>query len=173
MATIFYCNNSGLPARLNAVRAGKGLLKEDKYKQIIIDALKFLVVENKISLNGFVIMENHVHFIWQAKGSLVLQEIQNSFIKHTAKQFKKLLIEDNKLDYYAVHKIDRKYNFWQRDSMNVELFTPAVFYQKLSYIHYNPVRAGLCSLPDDYLYSSALFYAKGIDDFKIIEHYMG
>ena len=48
MATIFYCNNSELPARLNAVRAGKGFLKEDKYKQIIIDALKFLVVENKI-----------------------------------------------------------------------------------------------------------------------------
>ena len=62
MATIFYCNNSELPARLNAVRAGKGFLKEDKYKQIIIDALKFLVVENKISLNGFVIMENHVRW---------------------------------------------------------------------------------------------------------------
>ena len=143
MATIFYCNNSGLPARLNAVRAGKGLLKEDKYKQIIIDALKFLVAENKTTLNAFVIMENHVHFIWQAKGSLVLQDIQNSFLKHTPKQFKKLLIADNKLDFYAVHKIDRKYNFWQRDSMNVELFTPAVFHQKLNYIPARPVRRAL------------------------------
>jgi REP element-mobilizing transposase RayT len=30
---------------------------------IIVDALKFLVVEEKVTINGFVIMSNHLHII--------------------------------------------------------------------------------------------------------------
>ena len=41
------------------------LLKPDKYKKIIIDSLSFLVHKNKIHVYGFVIMPNHVHFIWE------------------------------------------------------------------------------------------------------------
>jgi putative transposase len=146
---------------------------------IIVDALKFLVIEEKVTINGFVIMSNHLHIIWQSKGNNSIKLIQNSFmhsilrIKHTAKEFKKELKKDNKLKDYEVKAVDRKYNFWQRDSLNIELFTTVVFNQKLNYIHYNPVKSGICSLPEAYYYSSALFYEKGIDNFGIIEHYMG
>jgi putative transposase len=53
------------------------------------------------------------------------------------------------------------------------LFTAAVFYQKLNYIHYNPVKADIYSLPEEYYYSSALFYEKGVDNFGFMEHYLG
>ena len=142
------------------IQEWKHLLKEDKYKNIITDTLKFLVTEGNVTINGFVIMPNHMHIIWQAKANNDLQKIQNSFIKHTSKEFKKLLAIDNNLQAYEVNAIDRKYNFWQRDSLNIELFTAAVFQQKLNYIHYNPVKANLCNLPEDYHFSSALFYEK-------------
>ncbi len=151
----------------------KHLLQEDKYKLIIIEALKFLVTEKKVTVYGFVIMSNHLHIIWQSKGSNSIQKVQNSFIKHTSKEFKKQLENDNKLKDYEVNAIDRKYNFWQRDSLNIELFTALVFNQKLNYIHYNPVKAGLCNLPEEYYFSSALFYEKGSGVFGFIEHYMG
>ena len=151
----------------------KHLLKDDKYKNIIVDSLKFLVKEGNVTINGFVIMPNHLHIIWQAKGNHDLKKIQNSFIKHTSKEFKKLLEKDHDLQAYKVNAIDRKYNFWQRDSLNIELFTAAVFNQKLNYIHYNPVKAGLYNLPEEYYFSSALFYEKGIDNFGFIEHYLG
>jgi hypothetical protein len=48
-----------------------------------------------------------------------------------------------------------------------------VFDQKLEYIHYNPVKAGLCIYPEEYHYSSAKFYHTGIDDFKMLTHYSG
>jgi putative transposase len=118
-------------------------------------------------------MSNHLHIIWQSKGNNSIQKIQNSFIKHTSKEFKKQLEKDDNLKAYEVNAIDRKYNFWQRDSLNIELFTAAVFNQKLNYIHYNPVKAGLCNLPEEYHFSSALFYEKGIDNFGFIEHYLG
>jgi hypothetical protein len=39
--------------------------------------------------------------------------------------------------------------------------------------HYNPVKAGLCINPEDYYYSSARFYATGIDSFGMLAHYAG
>ena len=73
------------------IQEWKHLLKEDKYKNIIVDSLKFLVTERHVTINGFVIMPNHLHITWQAQGNNNLQHIQNSFIKHTSKDFKKLL----------------------------------------------------------------------------------
>jgi putative transposase len=39
---------------------------DDNHKDIIIDSLQFLVNEKRIELNAFVIMNNHIHLIWQA-----------------------------------------------------------------------------------------------------------
>ena len=41
------------------------LLQEDALKEIIISSLKHLSTERKIEVYDFVIMPNHLHFIWQ------------------------------------------------------------------------------------------------------------
>lgn len=149
------------------------MIKKDKYKTIITEALKFLVTEGKVTVYGFVIMSNHRHIISQSKSSNNIQKVQNNFIKHTSKEFKKQLERANMLTEYEVNAIDRKHNFWKPDLLNIELFTASVFSQKLNYIHYNPVKAGLYNLPEEYHFSSALSYEKGIDKFCFVEHYMG
>jgi putative transposase len=150
----------------------KNLLNKAAYKQIIIDALKYLQAQQKVSVYGFVIMVNHIHIIWQSKGKNSIRQIQNSFIKHTSKQFKQQVEKDGSLHEYELNAADRKYNFWKRDSLSVELFTAALFTQKLNYIHYNPVKAGICNLPEEYYFSSASFYEKGIDNFGFLQHYL-
>ncbi len=45
------------------IQEWKHLLKEDKYKNIIVDTLKFLVKEGNVIINGFVIMRNDLHII--------------------------------------------------------------------------------------------------------------
>ena len=45
----------------------KKLLTPDKYKDIIIHSLTFLVNNNRMFIYGFVIMPNHIHLIWQMK----------------------------------------------------------------------------------------------------------
>jgi predicted alpha-1,6-mannanase (GH76 family) len=35
------------------------LLKPDKYKQIVIDSLAFLVKDNRVKVDGFVVMTNY------------------------------------------------------------------------------------------------------------------
>ena len=149
------------------------LLKEEKYKFIILNSLKFLTQNNRVKINAYVIMSNHIHLIWQATGGHSLKEVQTAFKKYTSQHFIKTLEEENNLEKYEVNKADRKHHFWKRNSLGTELFTPAVFIQKLNYIHYNPVRAELCSLPEEYKYSSANFYSCGEDQFGILEDYRG
>lgn len=151
------------------------LLADDKHKEIIVNSLKFLVTEKRIELNAFVIMSNHLHLIWQPLFGFTPVDIQSSFMKYTAQQLKRSLTQNNTeaLASFKVNKYDREYQFWKRDSLGIELISPAVFEQKLDYIHYNPVKAGLCINPEDYYYSSARFYYDGVDSFGMLTHYSG
>jgi putative transposase len=67
---------------------------------------------------------------------------------------------------------DREYQFWERNPKSIEVYTPEVIYQKLDYIHANPLQAkwNLCKEPKDYFYSSAEFYETGIDRFGFLTH---
>ena len=41
----------------------KKLLQTDKYKDVIIDSMKFLVKDGRVIIYGFVIMPNHIHLL--------------------------------------------------------------------------------------------------------------
>jgi len=150
----------------------KHLLKQDKYKDAIIECLRFLVHEKRITLNGFVIMSNHVHLIWQPLGEFTPDSIQHSLMPFTARKFKNDFEQNHSqvLSHFKVEAKDRIYQFWERNSLGIDLFTETVFMQKLDYLHWNPFRAGLCQLPEDYYYSSAKFYEQGVDDFEMLTH---
>ncbi len=151
------------------------LLSKNEYKDTIINSLRFLVDQKRISLFAFVIMSNHIHLIWQALAGHHPEKIQLSFMKFTAQAMKFDLIKNDPLTLanFRVDKSDREYQFWKRKPLSIGLFTPAVFEQKLNYIHYNPVKAGLCKQPEDYHYSSAKFYETGVDDFGMLTDYLG
>ena len=153
----------------------KNLLTDNSCKDIIIDSLRFLVTDKRTELNAFVIMSNHVHIIWQALPGFTPGDIQASFMKFTAQQLKRKLATANSalLETCKVNKYDREYQIWKRDSLSIDLFTSTVFDQKLEYIHYNPVKAGLCKFPEEYYYSSAGFYHSGVDEFGILTHCSG
>jgi hypothetical protein len=56
------------------------------------------------------------------------------------------------------------YRDWKRRALSIELRTDKVYLQKLNYIHNNPVKTGICKLPEQYKYSSAQFYHTGHDN---------
>lgn len=153
----------------------KFLLDNDRCKKIIIDSLRFLVNNKRIRLFGFVIMSNHIHLIWQMQPGIHPANVQRDFLKFTAQQIKFCLIEHNPkwLSTFYVNKADRMFQFWKRNPMSIELRTHSVFLQKLRYIHLNPVRAGMCQLPEQYIFSSARFYHSGVDNWGFLTHYNG
>ena len=157
------------------IQEWKPLLANDSYKDIIIDSLQTLVSKKRIQLNAFVIMNNHIHLIWQSLQNSTPSQNQASFMKFTARQVLLSLFKDDKdlHDSLKVIKYDRDYQVWKREPLSIELLNKMMFIQKLEYIHYNPVRAGLCELPEDYHYSSARFYHDGSNSFNMLTHFSG
>ncbi len=147
------------------------LLNSHSCKMVIINSLKYLMLQKKIRLTAFVIMDNHIHLIWQPLFGHSLSGIQLSFMKYTAQQikFKLLKADADLIERCNVKKSDRKYQIWERSPLGIELYTPEVYQQKLDYIHNNPVKAALCKFPEDYRFSSAKYYVNGIDEFDIFK----
>ena len=158
-----------------SIRNWLPLLASDKYKNIITDSLHFIVENKRIELNAFVVMDNHIHLIWQPLPGHSLSSVQLSFMKFTAQQIKFALEIDNPalLEQCKVNKTDREYQIWKRKPLSIELSSEKVFLQKLEYIHFNPVKAGICLYPEFYHFSAAFFYENGLDHFKMLTHYKG
>jgi putative transposase len=68
---------------------------------------------------------------------------------------------------------DRTHQVWKRNALSISLESDQFFFQKLDYIHQNPVAAGLCRYAEDYYFSSARFYFKGALDFDFLIHFSG
>ena len=153
------------------IKQWQPLLLPDIFKDIIISSLGFLANKKLIDVFGFVIMPNHIHLIWRMNQLNGKEMPSSSLLKYTAHQFKKRLSPDE-LKQYSVTASNKQHKFWQRDSLAIELYTPEVVYQKLEYIHLNPLADhwALVKEPYDYLYSSASFYETSDIRFQFLRH---
>ena len=147
------------------------MLNDNSKKQIVIDSLEFLSVKELIDVFGLVIMPNHIHLIWRMNSLNGNETPFGSFLKFTAHEFKKSMLA-SELKNYVVNAPNKVYEFWQRDSLAIELHSPEVAYQKLEYIHHNPLakKWKLCNETIDYEFSSASFYESGESTFAFLKH---
>lgn len=158
------------------INGWKHLLKPNKYKDIIIDSLAFLVKEKRVKIYGFVIMPNHLHIIWKVQDGIKYEHVQRDFLKYTAQRIKFDLVDNHPkvLEMFKSDNKDRKYQIWKYNSLSIELYTESVFVQKLDYIHNNPIQEKwkLAINIEDYKYSSAGFYYSGTYQYDFLTHYM-
>ncbi len=130
--------------------------------QIILDSWSYQRQHESLQLLGYVILENHLHFVAQAPR---LDKCVNSFKSYTAARLIELLEQRQAERLLArlrfaklAHKHDREYQFWQEGSHAEMVFSEAVMREKLDYIHRNPVKRGYVDLPEHWRYSSARNY---------------
>lgn len=151
----------------------KPLLHSDQYKLILIESLQYLVNNERVVVFGYVIMNDHIHLIWKPTPLYSLKHTQLSFMKFTAQRIKRELEINHtrELQSFLVEAKDRQFQFWQRNSLCVDLYSNSIIEQKLNYIHRNPVKAGYCHKPEDYRFSSAKFYKELADEFGFVSDY--
>lgn len=149
-----------------------------RYKEIVIESFKYCQLHKGLKLHAYVIMSNHIYLIACVNEGHLLSDFVRDFKKFTSKNIL-TEIENNQVEsrkdwmlhqfkYYASrHTRNDYYQLWEHDSHPVELISPRFTQQKIDYIHYNPVRAGLVYRPEDYVFSSASNYADSVD--KIID----
>ena len=151
------------------------LLKNDHFKNIILAALEWLVIQRRCKINAFVIMPNHIHLIWRIADTYKRTEVQGTLFSFTAHEFKKYLKKNDPLTLkkHYVNDADRVYQFWEREPMVKECRTHRFFLQKLNYIHLNPCQPkwNLALIPENYQWSSASFYESGMKRYNWLSHY--
>ena len=137
-------------------------------KELIIDSLKYCQENKGLNIFGWCLMPSHLHLIANTKTLFDLDNVVRDFKRHTTKNAV-LLIENEPesrrewlLDKFAyagkLHPKNKNYKVWRDKNHAIELFTEKVTWQKLKYIHLNPVIDKIVYNEQDYLFSSARNY---------------
>lgn len=132
--------------------------------EIVLNSWSFLQQQRGVRIFGYVILENHLH--WIASGPDLSDQI-GRFKSYTAR----LIIDElqkrghdtmlAELRYFKLrHKKDQHFQLWQEGSHPKQIQSDDMMFQKLEYMHNNPLRRGYVDDPTHWRYSSARNYAR-------------
>ena len=131
--------------------------------EIVLDSWRFLQQERALKLFGYVILENHLHL---TASPPQLSAVMQSFKSFTAHRLISLLEQHSvqvHLRQLRAHKLRHKkesrYQVWQEGSKPKQIQNDEMMWQKLEYMHDNPMKRGYVDDPLHWRYSSARNYA--------------
>jgi len=125
--------------------------RHNRFK-ILADSLKYCQKQKGLKLYAYVFMLNHIHLIASASDMIVFVR---DFKKFTSKEIQKNIIatEPNVLSLFEIEH--GKYEFWAKTNMPKIIESEEYFFQKINYIHTNPVRKQYVKRPEEWVWSSA------------------
>lgn len=154
--------------------------KDQKF--MIISSLDYCIKNKGLEIYAYCLMPSHLHLMSRAEDGLVLSDVIRDFKKFTSKKVieiiqtkpesrREWLLEmfSKACEHLAR---DQKYKVWQ-DGYHAEMLDSEQFtYQKLNYIHNNPVVDRIVEYPEEYLFSSARNYAdkEAFLDIVVLQH---
>ena len=156
------------------------VFSKKEYCEIILDALKYCQKEKGLIVHAWCIMSSHLHLIIsskQKKPEDIMRDFKTFTSKAIAKQLengndsrKDWILELFKAEANRIKRVNG-YKVWQDGNHPVQLVTNNMLDVRLNYLHKNPVKAGIVSNEEDYIYSSAKDYAnaKGLLAIELIE----
>lgn len=117
----------------------------------------------KSPLHAFVVMTHHMHLLLvcppEKSVSWLMQRIKSNLAKLALPRL-------NQDDVQMLSKQTglNQRTFWKSGFRGLEVSSPEAFYQKVRYIHLNPVRAELETEADNYRWSSRRFWNQELWD---------
>ena len=146
------------------------------YRHDVVNSLKFCQQKKGLELYAWVLMSNHLHLLASAADGFNLSDILRDFKKFTSKTITdKILTEPESRRKWMLNQFEfagrydskiTNFRFWQEGNEPKEIHTNDFLFQKLHYIHDNPVRAEIVEFPEQYVFGSARNYVgqKGLLD---------
>ena len=122
------------------------LFTTDASRQVFENALERVRRNFHLRVYAYVVMPEHVH--------LLLSEPERDTLADALKSLKQGV---------ARRLIGDADHFWQKRYYDFNVRNHAQFVEKLHYIHWNPVKQGLCERPEDWACSSFVHHATGRD----------
>ena len=139
------------------------VFKSDHACKILISNIKFYQSKYKFAILAYVIMPSHFHWILEVNPDCgTISDIMRDLKRNSSKELTEYLRNDK---YYQdifrseAEGSDRQIKkFWMSQFDDEVIRNQKMFWDKMNYIHKNPVEAGLVLRPEDYIYSSARNY---------------
>ena len=131
------------------------LLDDNRAKGIVIHFLADQLRKDDGVCMGFVIMPDHVHVLVHFKESSVLSRFIQQWKRRSSIRLKGWIKE--RLPAYAA-VIDMSEPVWQPRYYDFNVFSGKKANEKLDYMHNNPVKNGLVTRAENWMYSSARWY---------------
>ncbi len=120
---------------------GKARLRDARIAELVEDALLYFDGV-RYRLHAWVIMPNHVHALFTPEPDFTLSDILHSWKSFTAKAANRILGISG--------------DFWQEEYFDRFIRNEEHYWAAVRYIELNPVRAGLCTSPEQWRYASAI-----------------
>jgi len=140
------------------------------HKMTIVNSLKYCQQNKGLEIFGWVLMHSHLHMICRASEGFWLTDILRDFKRYTSKKIVEQIEDEPEsreewllplLQKYCEHlKRDQKFKLWQDGNHAKVIYSNPFFYEKLNYIHQNPVQEMIVDKQEEYLFSSARNYAE-------------
>lgn len=141
------------------------------HRDAIINALRYCIKNKGLNVYAYCLMSNHLHMIVNCNEPFQLSDTIRDFKRHTVKTILFQIINEPESRREWLLKIfedagdknsrNKTYKFWQTGNHAIEIFTENFVWQKVNYIHNNPVAEKLVKKPEDWVYSSASNYYLG------------
>jgi REP-associated tyrosine transposase len=144
-------------------------LSKDRSRFWVIDALKNARTKHGYELWAWVIMPEHVHLLVLPRNDVTISKILNS-IKLSVGKTASIWVQNHAPDFLSkmtdIQPSGKSaLRFWQRGGgYDRNICSVDEVYEKIHYIHKNPVRRGLVNHPEDWIWSSYRAYEKGIEE---------
>lgn len=134
------------------------LLDHDRAKRIVLGVLNSQLAKQTARLIGYAIMPDHVHAVVWLPAPNQLSTFMKGWKQRSAYSAKKFL----RTELTAYHRtVGPRDPFWQRKYYAFHIEERRKLEEKLTYMHVNPVRAGLVEKAVDWQWSSARWYKQG------------
>jgi REP element-mobilizing transposase RayT len=144
------------------IRDWVDIFTREVFREIVRESLIYCQQSKGLEIFAYCLMTNHIHLIVRCQAPFVIQWVLRDFKSFTAMKIHKLLLDpdlkESRKEWFGYHFMDKdsgRFSLWEIENHPVELFSEAVFHQKMDYIHLNPLRSGFVAFEEDWPYSSA------------------
>ena len=118
----------------------------NEYREILLDSFRYCQKNQGLQIHAWVLMPNHFH--------MICSFVNDNHPQESRREWMLDVFEKNG----TANKSNQRFQFWQHENHPVLLDTNEMLEQRFTYLHENPVRAGFVSVPEHWLYSSAIDY---------------
>ncbi len=144
------------------------MFTRNNHKKAVVDSLRYCIKNKGLNVYAYCLMTNHLHLVVNCDEPFQLADTIRDFKRHIVKKvFFQIINEPESRREWMLnmfqkngetYKSNESFKFWKTGNHAIELFTEKFVWEKINYIHNNPVQEDFVINPEDWKYSSASNY---------------